>query len=99
MPPGETPPVEWFWSLTLYDATTTSMYPNPTRRTNIGDRTPDLHMADDGSLTITIQHDPPTATANWLPAPNGRFYLVLRSCGPTEAVLDGSWTPPPVHAD
>ena len=88
--------MNWFWSLTLYDASTTSMYPNPTGRTNIGDRTPNLQMADDGSLTIAVQHDPPAATANWLPAPTGAIYLVVRSYGPGPAIVDGSWTPPPV---
>jgi len=89
--------VNWFWSLTLYDATTTSMYPNPTERTNIGDRTTDLQMAEDGNLTITIQHDPPAATANWLPAPNGPIYLVLRTYGPAQAVSNGTWTPPTIQ--
>jgi hypothetical protein len=95
-PAGELPPVNWFWSLTLYDESTT-MYVNPTGRTNIGDRTPDLVSNPDGSLTITIAHDEPDRPANWLPAPSGPFYLVLRCYGAKEPIVSGEWTPPPVH--
>jgi hypothetical protein len=52
-----------------------------------------------GTLTITIQHQQPQDTAekaNWLPAPEGPFYLVLRIYWPERAALDGTWTPPPV---
>jgi hypothetical protein len=93
---GELPPVDWFWSLTLYDASTTSMFPNPTGRTSIGDRTTGLVYGDNASLTVTIQHETPTENANWLPAPAGPIYLVLRAYGPTAAVADGSWVPPAV---
>jgi hypothetical protein len=56
-------------------------------------------MADDGSLTIYIQHQEPTKKAersNWLPAPKDEIYMVLRLYGAKPEVIDGSWTPPPV---
>jgi hypothetical protein len=95
-PPNQTPPVNWFWSLTLYNAETTSMYPNPTGRTNLGDRTAGLRTTEDGSLTLTVQHQPPPDTSNWLPAPDTHFYLVLRCYGPKEEVRSGNWTPPEI---
>ncbi len=96
---GKLPPANWFWSLTLYDTETTAMYPNDAQRYNIGNKTKGLTMADDGSLTIYIQHKEPTKKAeqsNWLPAPKGEFYMVLRLYGAKPEVVDGSWTPPPV---
>ena len=96
---GQLPPANWFWSLTLYDSETTAMYPNDTQRYNIGSKTKGLTMADDGSLTIFIQHQEPTEKAkrsNWLPAPKGQIYMVLRLYGAKPEVMDGSWTPPPV---
>jgi hypothetical protein len=93
---GEQPPVNWFWSLTLYDESTT-MYTNPSGRTDIGDRTPDLLSNPDGSLTITIAHEKPDQPANWLPAPAGPFYLVLRCYGAQDRIVNGDWAPPPVQ--
>jgi hypothetical protein len=58
-----------------------------------------LVYGDDGSLTIIIQREQPRDTAeqaNWLPAPEGPFYLVMRIYWPEQAALDGTWTPPPV---
>jgi hypothetical protein len=54
-------------------------------------------MANDGLLTITIQHDPPADASNWLPAPDRPICLLLRLYGPTDEVLDGTWTPPQIH--
>jgi hypothetical protein len=53
----------------------------------------------DGSLTIRIQKDSPgkDEEANWLPAPNGLIYLVMRLYWPKEAALKGTWRPPPVQ--
>ena len=96
---GKLPPADWFWSLTLYETDTTAMYPNEIQRYNIGNKTKGLTIADDGSLTIYIQHKEPTAIAersNWLPAPEGKIYMVLRLYGAKPDVIDGSWTPPPV---
>lgn len=94
---GKLPPANWFWSLTLYDTVTTAMFPNDIQRYNIGGNTKDLMIADDGSLTIYIQHKEPTKPAersNWLPAPKGEIYMVLRLYGAKPEVVDGSWTPP-----
>lgn len=73
---------------------------NPINRYLINSTTEELIYGADGSLTITIQHDQPqdeAARANWLPAPAGPFYLVMRIYWPKPEALDGTWTPPPVH--
>jgi hypothetical protein len=93
---GKFPPVNWFWSVTLYDSETTAMVPNPLERYTIGDRTAGLKFDDDGSLTLTIGHAEPEDKANWLPAPEGAFYLILRLYGAKPEVMAGQWTPPPV---
>jgi hypothetical protein len=94
---GKLPPVNWFWSVTLYDTETTAMYPNPLERYSIGDRTEGLKFDDDGSLTLTIGHAEPEDKANWLPAPEGAFYLILRLYGAKPEVMADQWTPPPVR--
>ena len=94
------PPVNWFWSLTMYDATTTAMYPNDAQRYNISDRTKGLIYSDDDSLTINMSHkepNDPAELANWRPAPAGDYYLVLRLYGARPEVIDGKWTPPPIQ--
>jgi hypothetical protein len=95
---GELPPVRAFWSLTLYDRRS-FLVRNPIDRYTVGDRTPGLRRGRDGSLTVYVQHRPPSAArrANWLPAPAGRFKLMLRLYEPSEAVLSGRWRPPPVR--
>jgi hypothetical protein len=96
---GQLPPVDWFWSLTLYETETTAMYPNDTQRYNIGNKTKGLTLAEDGSLTLYIQAEEPTDKAkhsNWLPAPEGEVYMVLRLYGAKQEVVDGNWTPPAV---
>jgi hypothetical protein len=93
------PPVNWFWSVTMYDAKTTAMYPNPLKRYSIGDRTTGLRWREDGSLAISIQHKEPedaVRRANWLPAPKGGFYMVMRLYGPKPSVVAGEWKPPPI---
>ena len=88
------PPADAFWSVTLYDADR-FLYPNPIERHAIGDRTRGLKRDPDGSLTIRISHDAPTDTSNWLPAPAGRFYLILRLYHPRDEEVRG-WRIPPV---
>ena len=90
------PPVNAFWSVTLYDAKTFELYPNPLKRYLINDRTPGLKAGADGAIEIRIQHDQP-ATGNWLPAPAGPFFLVIRSYLPKPAALSGQWLPPGVE--
>ena len=89
-------PVAAFWSLAMYDAKTNLFVDNAANRYSIGDRTEGLKTEKDGSLTITLSADKPSDAANWLPAPKGPFYLVLREYSPGPAVLNGSWQPPKI---
>jgi hypothetical protein len=94
-----TPPVGAFWSVTMYDTPDFYLVANPIGRYSIGDRTPGLHTAEDGSLTIVLQHDEPSTPAeraNWLPTPAGDFRPILRLYEPDEAVFDGSYELPPI---
>ena len=73
------------------------LHPNALRRYAIGDRTPGLRRGADGSLTLAIQRARPkgAAAANWLPAPRGRFRMIMRIYEPRRSVLNGRWNPPP----
>jgi hypothetical protein len=97
--PGQLPPVDAFWSLTMYRRDPYPLVPNPIHRYAIGDRTRGLVADPDGSLTIRIQHRQPSKAArvNWLPAPPGPFHMMLRLYVPRQVALDGSWVPPPVE--
>jgi hypothetical protein len=91
------PPVDAFWSVTMYDAQGFQVA-NPINRFAIGDRDP-LRFNPDGSLDLFLQHDSPGGDkeANWLPAPDGPLGVTMRLYAPQPAVLDGSWTPPPAR--
>lgn len=94
-----TPPVQGFWSLTLYNQHH-FFAPNGIKRYSIGTKNKALKYNTDGSLTIYVQADPPPEAlrANWLPAPKGAdFSLYVRAYWPKVAVTDGSWTPPAVQ--
>ena len=91
------PPVNAFWSLSAYDATTQQFYPNAIDRYVISDRTPGIRWSPDGSLTVNIQHHQPSDPANWLPVPDGPFYLCIRAYAPRSELLDGTWAPNPVQ--
>ena len=96
---SQVPPVTAFWSVTMYDTPNFFLVANPIRRYSVGDRTPGLHIADDGSLTIYMQHDEPQSPgqqANWLPAPEGDFRPILRMYEPDQAVFDGTYQLPPI---
>jgi len=95
--PGELPPVDAFWSVTMYHDKG-FLVDNPVDRWSIGDRTPGLRHEVDGSLDIVIQHDPPPPRdrANWLPAPEGGFMLLMRLYNPREEIRARKWKPPPV---
>ena len=98
-PEGELPPARSFWSLTMYDGKTQLFIDNPIDRSLLNStKVDDFRMDDDGSLTLLIQAEAPEEEwqSNWLPAPDGPFYLVMRLYGPEDEALDGSWTPPPV---
>lgn len=94
------PNVSAFWSLSMYDGATGAFVANPIDRYSIGTYTPGLVYEDDGALTITIQNAEPegtAATANWLPAPEGAFYMNLRLYGPDDSLANGTWGPPAVE--
>ena len=95
---GALPPVNYFWSLTMYDAKTQVPIENPIDRYSIGDRTPGIAKAADGSLTIHVQPDKPAGedAANWLPAPRAPFYVILRAYGPKFEMLNGQYKLPPM---
>jgi hypothetical protein len=95
-PPGQLPPVSEFWSITMYTLPQRLLVANPIDRYSIGDRTPGLTLAADGSLEIYLQHDNPgpDKVANWLPAPAGPFFFVARLYGPAAAALSGKWQLP-----
>lgn len=94
---GQLPPVEAFWSLTLYN-NKSYLADNPINRYAIGGLTPGLMNNTDGSLDIYIQHDNPgkDKESNWLPAPAGDFSLNFRLYVPEEKVLTGQYQYPPI---
>jgi hypothetical protein len=94
---GELPPVRAFWSLTMYDLPQQLLVKNPIDRYLINSpMLPRLKRDADGGLTLYIQHSAPseTETSNWLPAPAGAFFMVLRLYWPEETALDGTWKAP-----
>ncbi len=98
-PKGQTPPVDAFWSITMYNADY-FFVDNPLNKYTASPRN-DLKYNADGSLDITIQNQSPgkDKEANWLPAPKDKFVLMMRLYWPKEkdpSILDGSWSPPPV---
>ena len=99
---GQTPPVNAFWSLTLYEATPEGQFfltPNPINRYSIGDRTPGLTRGPDGLLDIWISRTDPGGgrSANWLPAPaKDPFAMILRAYLPKPAMQSHAYVPPPV---
>ena len=95
-PAGELPPVDGFWSLTMYDADY-FFVENQLNRYSISPRDA-LKANPDGSVDLFIQTESPGAMreTNWLPAPEGPFVLMLRTYWPKDAILNGSWSPPPV---
>lgn len=93
------PPVQAFWSLTMYDTPRFYLVANPINRYSIGDRTPGLIYNDDGSVTLYLQHETPAADKqpNWLPTPAGPFRPVLRSYQPDQSILDDSYELPEIR--
>jgi hypothetical protein len=99
LPGGGLPPVDAFWSYTVYGE---DLYfvANPIDRFSISGETPGLVVADDGTITIALQaEDPDDASVNWLPTPEGPFTLVMRCYLPQEPILDGSYRYPPVRSE
>lgn len=96
------PPVDGFWSLTIYRATADGqffLFENPRGSNAIGDRTADLRRVD-GAIEIDISREPPARAdgANWLPAPrDAPFGLLFRAYRPRAPILDGRWRLPPLE--
>ena len=96
-PAGQTPPVNGFWSLTLYNEHH-FFNPNPLKRFSLGTKNKNLQTNSDGSLTLYAGAKSPGKgkETNWLPAPNTPFSLYIRCYWPKEEVINASWTPPKV---
>ncbi len=97
---GQLPPVKAFWSLTMYDGKTQLFIENPLERYLLNSSMMDeFKMEEDGSLILHIAKDSPgkELESNWLPAPDGPFYVVLRLYGPKSDALEGKWPPPAVQ--
>jgi hypothetical protein len=103
-PKGELPPVKYFWSITMYSIPERLLVENPIERYSIGSSTPGLKYNADGSLTIYVSAKSPgkDKESNWLPAPSGPFWTVLRCYGPADSIIDDTYKRPdyvagPVH--
>ncbi|MGZ6249408.1 MAG: DUF1254 domain-containing protein [Syntrophales bacterium] len=97
--PGKLPPVNAFWSLTMYEMPQSLLYANSLNRYLINSpMLPQLQRDADGGLTLIIQHASPgkEKEANWLPAPEGPFVMAMRLYWPKKEALDGKWTAPPL---
>jgi hypothetical protein len=92
---GQGPPVNGFWSLTLYNDKHL-FHANPLKQYSLGTKNAQLARNADGSLTVYVGATSPGAAkeGNWLPAPKGHFSLYIRAYWGKESILDGSWKPP-----
>lgn len=101
-PKGGLPPARAFWSLTMYDGKTQLLVANTLKRYLLNSTMlKSFQHGKDGSLTLYVRKDSPGAgkDANWLPAPNGPFYAILRIYMPGPDVIDGTWQKPPLQPD
>lgn len=95
-----TPKVKEFYSLTIYTMDG-NFVPNDMMRYSIGDRTKGIKKAEDGSYRVYIQSEEPAdpdKRANWLPSPKDDegFYLILRTYGPDDSIVEQTWAPPKI---
>lgn len=93
---NELPPVNAFWSVTVYDEAG-FLVKNSIQRYALGSRS-NLEKNSEGGITITMANQPPkdSPTSNWLPVPEGKFQVTLRMYWPKAAILDGQWQPPEI---
>jgi hypothetical protein len=94
---GQLPPAGAFWSFTMYDGPTQLLVANPLKRYLLNSTMLDsFQYGADGSLTFYVQKDSPVAEqkSNWLPAPDGPFYCIMRIYMPRPAVYEGRWKQP-----
>lgn len=97
---GGLPPNDAFWSLTMYDGKTQFLVANPLKRYLINSTMESQLKRDaDGGVTLYVQAASPGADkeSNWLPAPKGPFYTILRVYQPKPAVQKGQWKAPPLR--
>lgn len=98
---GQTPPVNGFWSFTMYEIDQGWWFvPNPLNRFTVSMRN-NPTFNPDGSLTLYFQNQSPGKEKenNWLPAPKGPFIIMLRMYWPKESdpsIIDGTWAPPQI---
>lgn len=98
--PDDLPPVNAFWSLTMYNLPARLLIANPINRYLINSpMLPDLKKDSDGGVTLYIQRESPgkDKESNWLPAPEGPFLMALRLYVPKPEALDGTWKQPPLE--
>jgi len=97
---GQFPPVNAFWSLTMYDLPSQLLVKNPLNRYLINSpMLPHLKLDGDGGLTLYIQADSPedSKQANWLPSPKGPFMMAMRYYWPKPELLNDAWKSPAVQ--
>ncbi|MDO9596086.1 MAG: DUF1254 domain-containing protein [Azoarcus sp.] len=99
--PGQLPPVNAFWSITMYQMPESLLVANPLNRYLLNSpMLPQFNRDEDGGITFHIQNTSPgkDREANWLPAPKGPFIAVMRLYWPKPEALDGAWKQPPMEA-
>lgn len=97
--PGQLPPVNSFWSLTMYELPASLLVDNPLDRYLLNSTMMDNFVRDqDGGITFYLQHKSPgkKKEPNWLPTPKGSFSAIMRLYWPKEEALDGTWQLPPL---
>jgi hypothetical protein len=98
--PGQLPPVNAFWSLTMYELPASLLFANPLNRYLINSAMlPNLMRDKDGGVTLYVQNAQPDddKKANWLPAPKGSFFAVMRLYWPKAEAISGKWQAPPLQ--
>ncbi len=95
------PPVDYFWSITMYKLPQRWLVDNPINRYSIGSSTAGLKTNEDGSLVIYVCKESPgnDKERNWLPAPDGPFWTVMRCYGPSPSIVDGTYKRPDYVAE
>jgi hypothetical protein len=96
--PGQTPPVDGFWSLTLYNKEHL-FAPNSIGRYSLGTKSKSMRLGPNGALTLYVQNTSPSPDkeTNWLPAPKDDFSLYIRAYWPKAEITEGKWTPPHIE--
>lgn len=95
------PPVDYFWSITMYKLPQRLLVDNSIDRYSIGSSTAGLKTTEDGSLVIYVGKESPgnAMESNWLPAPDGPFWTVMRCYGPSQSIVDGTYKRPDYVAE